>query len=306
MENRAYAAVAAAFLIIFTAGSAYLFYWLQSGEPGALPFRLVSTHEVNGLQAEADVTYMGLIVGHVSRVRLDPDNPDRVLVDIRVRRGVPVVRSMHAELETRGVTGVAHVKLVKPAGRGPGSPLETSARSPAVLRLEPGGLATLMSDAGSIADRLKRLSQQLTALTSEDNRRTLMDTVAAIQNAATRVQHLEARLEPTLETLPAVAEDARAALQQSQALLARADDAAGAVDQAGQAGARLAQSARRDTLPQINSTLDRLQATARQLQQLAERLERQPQSVLLGSQPSPPGPGEPGFEPPESGSGDEP
>ncbi len=298
MENRSYAAIAAAFLIIFTVGAAYLFYWLQGSSPGALPYRLVTDKGVEGLQVQADVTYKGLVVGRVTDITLDPADNERVLVDIRVQPKVVVVRSMHGELQSRGVTGITTVRLVKPAGSSSEQRLETTAQKPAVLPLQPGGLQSLMDSAQGIAKQVKTLSQQLTALTSEGNRQQIMGAVTAIRDAAGRVQDIEQGLEPTLAKLPAIADQAATALDRSETLLRKAGDAAGSVKDAGQAGSQLAQSARLDLIPEMNATLERLQQTSRRIEQLAERLQREPQSLLLGPRPPEPGPGEPGFEPP--------
>lgn len=303
MENRAYAAFAAAFLIVCAAGSAYLFYWLQSGEPDARPYRIVSRIAVDGLEPRADVTYMGLPVGHVDDVRLNPDDPRQVLIDIRVRRDVPMVRSMHAELSNQGLTGVAHVRLVEDGQDGQDGdqrPLASTPGAPATLTLEPGRMRSLLKDAEDIAGRLRQLGGQLTELASPDNRRTLESMLSAIGDAADGFERIERRLGPTLDELPAIADQARETLEQSAALLDQARAAASSVDSAGEAGARLAESTRRDLVPEMDATLRRLQTTARRLDALAERLQRQPQSVLLGPRPAPPGPGEPGFEPPQT------
>lgn len=69
-----------------------------------------------------------------------------------------------------------------------------------------------------------------------------------------------------------------------------------AVDEIGRAGHAIRAEVTRSTLPKFNTLADELAAEARKLDQLLTDLGEQPQSLLFGRAPPPPGPGEPGFE----------
>jgi len=53
-----------------------------------------------------------------------------------------------------------------------------------------------------------------------------------------------------------------------------------------------------DTLPKLDELLSGLSQNSDTLQELLVQIKEQPQSVLFGAQPRPPGPGENGFSPP--------
>jgi phospholipid/cholesterol/gamma-HCH transport system substrate-binding protein len=63
----------------------------------------------------------------------------------------------------------------------------------------------------------------------------------------------------------------------------------------GQATQSIQSNITETTLPKINDLTDDLSHQARKLDRLLTELNQQPQSLLFGKQPPPPGPGEPGF-----------
>ncbi len=69
-----------------------------------------------------------------------------------------------------------------------------------------------------------------------------------------------------------------------------------AIEEVGQAGQAIRAEVTRGTLPKFNALADDLAAQARKLDQLLTDLDDQPQSLLFGRAPPPPGPGEPGFD----------
>jgi hypothetical protein len=50
-------------------------------------------------------------VGKVREIRLDRDNPDRVILLFAIERGTPIKEDTEAVLKTQGLTGIAYVEL---------------------------------------------------------------------------------------------------------------------------------------------------------------------------------------------------
>jgi phospholipid/cholesterol/gamma-HCH transport system substrate-binding protein len=68
------------------------------------------------------------------------------------------------------------------------------------------------------------------------------------------------------------------------------------VEGIGTASVAIQSEVTRSTLPKFNALADDLAAQARKLDELLTDLDQQPQSLLFGRSPPPPGPGEPGFD----------
>jgi ABC-type transporter Mla subunit MlaD len=66
---------------------------------------------VSGLQIGAQVKYHGIRVGRVETIRIDPEDVNRVIVEIKVERGTPIKEDTEASLILVGITGLKQVEL---------------------------------------------------------------------------------------------------------------------------------------------------------------------------------------------------
>ncbi len=324
MESRAYAALAIAFLVLLTGGAAYLFYWLQAAEPEDRIYLIDSPYEVGDLHAHSEVTYKGLVVGHVKSVAFHPRDPDKVRVRIGIQRGVPITKSMFAQLGTRGLTGTNYLALKKDPEASDAA-LETSSSEPARIPMRRGGMSSLMAAAGRIAERVERLTEGLNQLTGEENRERAQRLLTEAEEVLAGLEELERGLQPSVDALPGILSETRAAVEDSRRLLERAQglvaktdrevervgeatgEAASSVNELSDTGRAVLDRAERGLLPELEVALQRLKRSASNLESLSRRLERQPQSILFGPVEPPPGPGEPGFTPrPDEPSGESP
>lgn len=94
----------------------------ESGDTYVVKFKGTS---VNGLNEGADVKYQGVKIGIVSRIDVDPQNLDSILVFVRLQTKFPVKEDMRAALQYAGITGLRFLeisggrigsKLVPPGG----------------------------------------------------------------------------------------------------------------------------------------------------------------------------------------------
>ncbi len=310
MESRAYAMLALVFLVLMTGGAAYLFYWLQAAEPEDRIFLIDSQYNVGDLHAHSEITYKGLLIGHVKSVGFHPEDPDKVRVRLGIQRGVPVTESMYAELGTRGLTGTNYLALKKEPEAND-VPLKTSKTTPAHIPLRPSGGQSLMAAAEEVTSQVKRLTRGLNQLAGEDNQRRVKRLLTQAERSLAHFEALERSLQPSVKALPQVLEEAQGVLGDSQHLLQRtrhlmatteaqvkqAGQAASAIADLGGQGNRILRQSQRILLPDLEVTLGHLKRAAANLETLSRRLERRPQSIWLGPVKPPPGPGEPGFNP---------
>jgi phospholipid/cholesterol/gamma-HCH transport system substrate-binding protein len=76
------------------------------------------------------------------------------------------------------------------------------------------------------------------------------------------------------------------------------DEVGEGVHETGLAARGVEQALVLDTLPKLNILLSGLSQNSDTLQELLGQIKEQPQSLIFGVQPRPPGPGESGFSPP--------
>ncbi len=69
---------------------------------------------VSGLERGSAVRYLGVGVGRVVEMRIDPRDSSRVMVIVDIDSTTPVSKKTVAELSLQGVTGLLYVDLLQP------------------------------------------------------------------------------------------------------------------------------------------------------------------------------------------------
>ena len=107
-----YAAVGL-FVLLFGAGLILFAFWLAKFDMKAQydTYRMYFSESVAGLSKDSTVKLKGVDVGRVAAIRIDPDNIERVEVEIKIKEGVPIKEDMVAHVEMIGVTGLLSVVI---------------------------------------------------------------------------------------------------------------------------------------------------------------------------------------------------
>lgn len=314
MENRSHALIAGLFTIVLGIALIVTAFWIR-GKPIAQDSYVLHTRgNVAGLNAQAPVRYRGVEVGKVETIDFDTADPRVILVGISVRSGTPLTRGTYAQLAAQGVTGLSYVQLNDDAT----SRELRDPSDPAASRIElRASFFDRVSDSGEqLIVRMAALTDQLANWLSDDSRLQVKQTLSAFEHAAKSVSELAQGMQPGVKALPELADRAGATLRgadtlmsDTRGLIASVSGRVAAIDkvaasaeridasirQASGAAAELGMLASRDTLPRFNVLLEEIARTTRGLERMLDDLSANPQSLVFGRAPLPPGPGEPGF-----------
>jgi len=282
--------------------------WLASGGAWSQRYDIylaVSDESVAGLNLNAPVKYSGVDVGKVREIRLDPANPERVLLVFDIEHGTPIRRDTEAVLKTQGLTGIAYVEL---GGGAKDSPLlPPSEREPYPVIRTKASLSTRLENVlTNVLAQLDRTSGNIDAVLSDANRaaftQALADIAAVVHVVAERKGSIDAGIGSAARTFdkservaaqlgPVIERVGRAA----DAVETLGQEAARASKGAGQAASSVSADSRRfadQALPELQKLLLRLNDLSTSLQRLSEQTERSPAGLLLGHGAVPDGPGE--------------
>src|SRR5207244_12881460 len=92
--------------------AALFFVWLSKpARRHDVLYRIHFAESVSGLPQGDPVNFRGVDVGTVKTMILDPDDPRRVQVDVRLRKDAPVKTDTKATLKLKGITGVVYIEL---------------------------------------------------------------------------------------------------------------------------------------------------------------------------------------------------
>ena len=311
MENKAHALMAGIFTIFLLIAAVLIAMWFNRDRVERVPYEIATTLSVPGLNPQAGVRYRGLDVGRVDAVLFDPQKPGQILIRFSVSKDTPITQSTFATLSYQGVTGLAYVQLDDDGSKP--TLLPSTAKKVARIELRPGFLDTLQIRGMEILKQTEVVIGKFNAVLSEQNQKDILAAFKDVSNAANKVGKIPDQLEPTLKKLPSLTLKADNALTSLNKL---SDDATrltgnlnefttrlnapdgplngfnGAVNNIGSA----ASSVEYQVVPLIDET----RTTMRALNRTLETVNQQPQSILFGTAPAQPGPGEAGFTAPAS------
>ncbi len=169
---------------------------------------------LDGLDVGGEVNLRGIKVGRVEDYALSGARPNRVRVEVRVDKRVPILASTRAVVTRNFVTGIAAIALVNPDPQGKplGEPPEGE-RYPVI--------AEGQSDLDAIAGRVNQVGEQATEalvklnqLLTADNQRTVMQTVVNLRDLAGGMNQRLVLLDKTLQRAGAAATQVGAAATQ--------------------------------------------------------------------------------------------
>jgi phospholipid/cholesterol/gamma-HCH transport system substrate-binding protein len=306
MENRAHALAAGLFTLVLGAAMAFVALWFSKDDLQLIPYMMSTTSSVTGLKVEAPVRYRGVDVGKVDEIAIDAANSGRVRIRIGVKDGTPITASTYAQLGYQGITGLAYV-LLGDDGKSK-EPLNSSYEEIAIIRMKP----SLMDDGESLFGSIVEITEKVNQLLDDENRGHVKRTLAGLEEVTQRANAVTKKLEPSLDAMPgliheakSMAADARASLKKADQLIGSANGVALKLDQridtlthalaSVEEVGITARSVGDDTMPRMNVLIEDLSRESRTLGRVANTLGDNPQSIVFGTPPGKPGPGEPGF-----------
>jgi len=251
-----YAAVGAFVLLIALVGALFVYWYSDSREHRDYErYEIYFDGSVSGLERGAAVRYLGVGVGRVAEMRIDPRDPSRVQVLVEIDSTTPISPRTLAELQMQGVTGLLYIDLkqvrdnqvLTPPVPGIRYPVIRSTRSRFDLFL--ASLPDVLAATGEVVERAGRVL-------SDRN-------IAAVSNALENIEKASSGLPQTLKEANALVQELRGATAE---LTASARSAHQVVDAAGPAVVSAVQRVRTvaDNLAKATDDIEQLIADNRQ------------------------------------------
>jgi phospholipid/cholesterol/gamma-HCH transport system substrate-binding protein len=299
MEREAnYAAVGAFVLIVSLLGALFVYWYSDSREHRSYNrYEVYFTGSVSGLDRGAAVRYLGVGVGRVVEMRLDPRSTNRVQVVVDIDATTPITDNTVAELQLQGaVTGLLYIDLREDhtAQLPPAVPSMTYP----VIRSAPSRFDVLLASLPKLVGAADELIERANRFLSDENLAGVNHAVANIDKASSNlpqtlheVNALVSELRSASADLSATAHTARATLatvgpdvqHAAQKLQVIADNLGDASSQLNQAIAENRQDVRsfaRDGLPEIERFVREGRAAAADIRALADSLRENPGQLL--------------------------
>ena len=301
-RNANYAAVGAFVLIVTLIGALFVYWYTDARDRHNFNrYEVYFDNTVSGLERGSAVRYLGVNVGRVRSMQIDPRDSSRVMVVVDVDSITPISKKTVAELSLQGVTGLLYIDLLQPRHEH-SDLLEVPSLEYPVIHSRESRLQEFLQDLPQLATRVGDVVERADRLLSDNNLAAFSSTLANINKASNGlpqtmhdVNELLTDLRGATVQITASARDLRSILDTAgpdvEATVARlhavADNIAKASDLVDNIIADNRQDIRsftRDGLPELERFLREGRAAAEEIRALSASLRENP-SQLLYQQP---------------------
>jgi phospholipid/cholesterol/gamma-HCH transport system substrate-binding protein len=204
-----YVAVGAFVMLAIALATGFVLWYTDAqGKHDYQPYEIYFEGTVAGLTQGSPVRYLGVDVGSVKRIRLDPRQRKTVQVIVDVDTSAPIDGSTLASLSLQGITGLLYVDLESEKSGAAVLPLALGQQYP-VIRSAPSDFDRLLSSLPTLATHAVELVDHMNQVFSDDNLRSVKNTLDNLRVAS---EHLPATVDEARNLLA----DARRASQEIQ------------------------------------------------------------------------------------------
>lgn len=303
METRAHHVVIGLFTLLAAAAAVVFAIWLGNTTTSSEydEYIVVFNEAVTGLSRGSTVQYSGIRVGDITELKLDPDDPRRVLATVRIESSVPIKEDTRARLSFTGITGSSVIELSHGTPSSP--PLVSDGDHPPIIVASPSPISTLLANGEDLVTNVNQLVASARAILSEENVARISATLESIDEATSSMSSQSDDAKALINQLTEASQQATATLEQTSELMASADvllneQGARTLDGAEEALASIARtsemleemisenrsafSSGMQGLGQLEPAINELRGSLSSLRSITRSIEDNPTRFLLG------------------------
>jgi phospholipid/cholesterol/gamma-HCH transport system substrate-binding protein len=298
-RNTNYVVVGAFVLLVIGMAVSFVYWYTDQRDKRTYQhYEIYYNGSVSGLTAGSPVRYLGVDVGKVARIMLDPKNRKRVEVIADIEDSAPIDTRTLALLSLQGVTGLLFIDLEEDPKATSNGPLPTGERYP-VIRSAPSELDVFLRSLPALANHATNLVDHMDQVFSEENVKNFKALLANTRGASDKapmlvreIEDLVANLRHTSDQVDTAAADFDrvtndADIKTSLANIRRISDSlASATDRLNDFVTQNEPALSRFTgqgLPELERLLHESRAAVRDIRDLSRSLQQNPGELLYES-----------------------
>ncbi len=225
METRANYILIGLFTLIVTALLIGFGLWAAkfASESSWSEYDVVFSEAVTGLGIGGTVQYNGITVGEVRKLEIDPENPTKVLVRVRIKATTPIKVDTQAKLAFVGLTGITQIQLKSFNAKSLDLKPSESNPIPRIIAKE-SALSKLFNSSDDISTTATNMMLRLNETFSDENIKNLSKTLDNLEKISSSISNER-------QDIGLIIRDARAAITKLDSTLKSADSIAMKLDQ---------------------------------------------------------------------------
>lgn len=224
MEREAnYAAVGAFVLLVALLGALFVYWYSDAREHRSYNrYEIYFSGSVSGLERGAAVRYLGVGVGRVVELHIDPRDPSRVEVIVDIDATTPISAHTVAQLQLQGVTGLLYIDLFEAPGNKVLAPAVAGLKFP-VIRSGPSRFDVFLASLPELVAAAGDVVQRADLLLSDANLHAVSSTLGSLEKASSTLPQTVHDLNALVAELRGATTELAASARSTHALI----DAAG-------------------------------------------------------------------------------
>ena len=300
-----YVAVGSFVILVLAMATVFVLWYSNAHERREYQhYEVYFSGSVSGLTEGSTVRYLGVNVGRVAHIRLDPRAANRVEADVEIDKATPVTHDTLAKLTMQGVTGLLFIDLSQSTQANAQTlPYIPSQQYP-VIRSVPSDFDLFVSGLPELVTDATRVTRRLNLLLGEDNLAAIHESLGNLRATTAPLPATSREIAQLVVELRATVADAHEVTMSARHLIQAAEPELGTVvSRLREAGDHLAAVSNRvDRLLErhegdidrfTGQGLDEIQQLARQsrdalaeVQDLAHSLKENPSKLLYEPAPA--------------------
>lgn len=303
METRAHHIVIGLFTVLGALAAIAFAIWLSnsSTQREQQHYTVIFNEAVTGLSRGSAVQYSGIRIGDISELRLDTEDPRRVIARIRVDADVPIKVDTRARLSFTGITGSSVIELSQGEPESPRL-LSMNGEDPVIIA-SPSPISTLLANGEDLVTNINQLVSSARSIFSDENTAKIGDTLESIEKATSSIAGQGDSMAELITELTQVTRQAGETLGHTSELMASAnhllneqgkrtlDGAEEALESIARTSMALekmvddnsdALSSGLQGLAQLEPAINELRGSLTSLRSITRRLDDNPSRFLLG------------------------
>ena len=200
------------FVIVFGIGMAWFAFWLAKYglHEEYSTYKIEMKDSIAGLSQDSSVKLHGVDIGHVSEIRIDPNNIENINIFVKIQKEVPIKEDMVATTQMLGVTGLLSIEIH--GGTNEAKTLEPTDTYIPVIPSKPSLFSKLSDNIGGLSKKLIELLDRSERLLSDKNLDKVSKILENVEKISDKGVAVEERAMQSLEEMDTTLETFRDSL----------------------------------------------------------------------------------------------
>jgi phospholipid/cholesterol/gamma-HCH transport system substrate-binding protein len=217
-----YVAVGAFVLLLLAMATGFVLWYSETGDRRSYQrYEIYFDGSVFGLSQGGSVRYLGVAVGRVTRIELDPRDASRVRIIADISEDTPIKADTVASLALQGVTGLLFIDL-KPADPDKARTQPVPSINYPVIPSERSDFDVFVSSLPDAVAKASEVLNRMNAMLSDTNIKAVSDALAQVEAASKELPGTVSGARALLANLQDAAAQMRDAAAEARSLAANA------------------------------------------------------------------------------------